>query len=68
MCAACFCPADGGAFDHRRKTNIASIGVGTIRAFAVRHDPRRTNLESLDNLTSTDVYFVLKRCRKTGKY
>lgn len=69
MCAGCCCPTDDGAFDHRRKADIASIGVGKIRAFAVRHDPRRANLESLDNLTSADVYFgrVLDGCRTTGK-
>lgn len=67
MCAGCCCPTDDGAFDHRRKADIASIGVGTIRAFAVRHDSRRANIESLDNLTSADVYFgrVLDRCRTT---
>jgi hypothetical protein len=67
MCAACFCPADGGAFDHRRKSNVASVEVGKIRAFAVRHDPLRADLECLDNLTSADVYFgcVLDRCRTT---
>lgn len=55
------------AFARRRKSNIASVEVGKIRAFAVRHDPGRANLESLDNLTSADVYFgrVLDRYQTT---